>query len=58
MPEARRGLKVDRIVQAPHVYTLEGAGVGYRADTALVIVAPAPGAKPVTTTTSAPAPAK
>jgi 5-methylthioadenosine/S-adenosylhomocysteine deaminase len=30
-------MKVDRIVQAPHVYTLEGAGVGYRADTALVI---------------------
>ena len=30
-------MKVDRIVQAPHVYTLEGEGVGYRADTALVI---------------------
>ena len=29
--------KVDMIVKAPHVYTMSGEGVGYRADTAIVV---------------------
>lgn len=30
-------LKVDMIVQCPHFYTMEGAGVGYRANAAMVV---------------------
>ena len=32
--------KVDMIVKAPHFYTMEGDGVGYKADQAMIFAAP------------------
>ena len=29
--------KVDMIVKAPHFYTMEGDGVGYKADQAMIV---------------------
>ena len=29
--------KVDMIVKAPHFYTMEGDGVGYKADMAMIV---------------------